>query len=215
MNLVICPSCHRHVNAREAECPFCKAPARDACRPALAAAMVIGLGLAVGGCSSSSTTTTTVEDAATDGSTVHHDSGFIAAYAAPIDAAEFKDSAKPKDAAKKDSGDAGFIAAYAAPVDAAEFKDSARKDSGDGGIIAADGPPPGDAGKVKDAAKKDSGDGGIIAAYGPPPGDAGKAKDAGHGGLVAAYSRRHPAWTRTTSAPATTGSWGRKAAPLA
>ena len=69
MNLVVCPSCHRHVRANDAACPFCRTAAREALMPAVAAAMLLGVGFAVSGCSSSNVAA--ADAAAVDGATTH------------------------------------------------------------------------------------------------------------------------------------------------
>ncbi len=55
MRIVLCPSCHRHVKVHDVRCPFCQAAMPVPARSRVAAAVVVGLGLAVGACSSSST----------------------------------------------------------------------------------------------------------------------------------------------------------------
>jgi hypothetical protein len=50
MNLVLCPRCHRHVKASDDGCPFCKRSTREVARPAVGAALAVGLGLAVSNC---------------------------------------------------------------------------------------------------------------------------------------------------------------------
>jgi hypothetical protein len=78
MKLTLCPSCHRHVRPTEIACPFCDANVEDMSKAGLGAAVVLGLGLAVAGCSSSSDprtvspaymacTTCGYEDAGSDG----------------------------------------------------------------------------------------------------------------------------------------------------
>ena len=72
MKLTLCPCCHRHVKSAEHACPFCSAAMPDTTRPPIAAAMVLGLGLAVAGCSSSSTTSVD-RDATTEDAKAHQD----------------------------------------------------------------------------------------------------------------------------------------------
>lgn len=50
--LIPCPSCHRHVVAREASCPFCANSLPTLSRRTLATLTAVSLGLAVSGCPS-------------------------------------------------------------------------------------------------------------------------------------------------------------------
>jgi hypothetical protein len=67
MSLTLCPSCQRHVKSRDPRCPFCgHAVAASTVRRPGTAALLVGLGLAVGGCGSSAETTTPTPDALSD-----------------------------------------------------------------------------------------------------------------------------------------------------
>jgi hypothetical protein len=110
----------------------------DVSRSPLAAAVALGLGLVVGGCSSS-TTTTTGEDAATHKDGAREDSMPMPAYGVATDAMpKAHDAAKAHDAGQ----DVNMIAAYGVAMDAMPMpaygvatdamphaKDAAKKDA--------------------------------------------------------------------------------------
>jgi hypothetical protein len=54
MALVICGRCQRHVKRGEPVCPFCGTPQPSGLRRSLGAAVILGAGLAVGGCGTGS-----------------------------------------------------------------------------------------------------------------------------------------------------------------
>jgi len=54
MRLTVCPACHRHLRADEPRCPFCRRAMPEVSGIPGRAAVALGIGLAVGGCSSSS-----------------------------------------------------------------------------------------------------------------------------------------------------------------
>jgi hypothetical protein len=120
------------VKAHDVRCPFCAAAMPAPARPPVAAAMVIGLGLAVGGCSSSSAEPMGT-DAAYGGPPHTRDAGHDArkdvhplasdAYGAPADVhiGHVADTGKSHDAkrhvdAPKDTGPM-ISDAYGAPAD--------------------------------------------------------------------------------------------------
>jgi hypothetical protein len=122
MNFAPCPTCHRHVKLAEPRCPFCGGAVQTVrLRPPSTAALLFGLGLAVGGCSSSSSgTTTPVADAADSQSDVPM---MDAAYGPPPDTGAV---------------DTGPVAAYGPPPDTgADAVDA--KDTSPAGAY---GPPP-------------------------------------------------------------------------
>jgi hypothetical protein len=118
------------VKSIDAQCPFCSATMHEASRAAVGAAMVLGIGLAVGGCSSSSSPMT------------EPPYGLASRFDAGEDAA--KDAAREKDVALKDTGHEKDVATR----DADHEKDVAVKDAAKEawmptGVDGAYGPPPG------------------------------------------------------------------------
>lgn len=101
MSLVLCKCCHRHVKARDPECPFCGIKNHEASTAAVGVAMVLGLGLAVGGCSSSTTAPVLPDGTAAYGPVPYHeDAGKDAAHEKDV---ATKDAAREKDVATKDA----------------------------------------------------------------------------------------------------------------
>lgn len=111
MSLTLCPSCHRHVKSRDARCPFCGTTMRLAASPAspVAGAMLIGLGVALAGCSSSDTPTPT-QDATTDS----YAGEVTPLYGPPPDTGA---DTTVGDSTSNDTGDTGAVAAYGPPPD--------------------------------------------------------------------------------------------------
>jgi hypothetical protein len=146
MSLALCPSCHRHVKSRDARCPFCGTTMRLASGSAspATAAVLIGLGVALSGCSSSS------------------DPGAVALYAPPPDSGvdSYAGEVTPLYGPPPDTG-----------VDTTVV-DTASTDTGDTGAVAAYGPPPDTgSGDATSDTKADSSptDSLPAGAYGPPP----------------------------------------------
>jgi len=109
MALVICERCRRHVKRGESVCPFCGAPRSSpgGLRRSLGAAVVLGAGLAVGGCGINSDlgnedSGVSVDGSSGDGST---DSGVRDASIRDGQAAD----------ARSDAGDAGIDAGPVPP----------------------------------------------------------------------------------------------------
>ncbi len=127
MKLTLCPACHRHVKAAEPMCPFCSAAMQNTSRPPLAAAMMLGLGLAVAGCSSNVTPLYggPPEDAATQDARTNHTDANVSVLYGP---------AHEGDAAKDTEADANHAVMYG-PAPAPDA-------STDGGMAGAYAPPP-------------------------------------------------------------------------
>jgi len=136
MSFTLCPSCHRHVKTREPRCPFCKAAVGEAARSPLGTAVVLGLGLAVAGCSSSTTTPNEGKDASPAVDSGKRDTGTDAnmgvMYGPPSFDAGMVD-ARPKDAGH----DANMVVAYGPP----DIFDAGATDAFPSGAY---GPPAGD-----------------------------------------------------------------------
>jgi hypothetical protein len=127
MGLVLCATCMRHVRRREHVCPFCGAELgqSNGGPRALTAAVMIGLGLAVGACGGDTT-----EAGVGDGGGLAGAGGASGATAVPLYAAVAPDSG----AATGGGGSGGgAVALYAAtPLYAAVAPDSG---SGAGGVV--------------------------------------------------------------------------------
>ena len=138
--LVPCPSCHRHIRASEAACPFCasalpediggRAVPAATRRMSRAAAFVFGASLAITACSSDVTTgETSASTGGEGGGEPDDDGGVQALYGDPA----------PQDGGPDDDG--GGMAKYGAPPP----PDGGPDDDG-GGQAEYGGPPPEDGG---------------------------------------------------------------------
>lgn len=134
MPLIPCPSCHRHVRAGDASCPFCSTALPESARPVPSASTRLGRGalfafaVSVAACGGSTETETT-----TDGGT---------------DTGAAKDTGTTSDTSvATDTG--GPVAAYGAPPDTGVADTGSSKDTGvtdTGGPAPAYGLPPADGG---------------------------------------------------------------------